>query len=127
MVNFDRDLSLALDETVKLLDCCETDSPIRRMLEYRFTNISNRIENTKPQRFNAPRPDAKTWQVLRASVLNRDAHVCQGCGATERLDVHHVIPLYRGGTNDPSNLISLCRECHAKIHTWLEVGDDTRN
>ena len=36
-------------------------------------------------------------------------------------EVHHIVPLSEGGTNDESNLMSLCRSCHEKIHK--ERGD----
>ena len=29
-------------------------------------------------------------------------------------EVDHVVPLYKGGTNDITNLVSLCRECHSR-------------
>ena len=31
-------------------------------------------------------------------------------------EVHHILPLSRGGTNDEDNLMSLCKSCHSKIH-----------
>lgn len=31
-------------------------------------------------------------------------------------EVHHKVPLAEGGTHDRSNLISLCKSCHAQIH-----------
>ena len=36
-------------------------------------------------------------------------------------EVHHKVPISQGGTHDPSNLMSLCRSCHNKIHH--EIGD----
>lgn len=57
------------------------------------------------------------WQEMRASVLERDNHTCQGCGAKNvTLSVHHIVPLGCGGTNTYRNLIALCEECHGKIH-----------
>jgi 5-methylcytosine-specific restriction protein A len=29
-------------------------------------------------------------------------------------EIDHIIPLFRGGTNDTRNLIALCRNCHGK-------------
>ena len=29
-------------------------------------------------------------------------------------EIDHIIPLFRGGTNDSRNLIALCRNCHGK-------------
>ena len=36
-------------------------------------------------------------------------------------EVHHKLPLSEGGTHERSNLIALCKSCHAKIHG--ERGD----
>ncbi|MDD5880399.1 HNH endonuclease [Stecheria intestinalis] len=30
--------------------------------------------------------------------------------------MNHILPLSEGGTNDESNLESLCWSCHKKIH-----------
>jgi len=53
----------------------------------------------------------------RPKVLKRDNYTCQRCGITQEaidkeLDVHHKVPYKLGGTNELSNLISLCRRCH---------------
>lgn len=60
------------------------------------------------------------WNELRQVVLDRDDSRCQGCGAgiaraTEH-HVHHIVPLGAGGTNSVRNLITLCDECHGRIH-----------
>ena len=34
-------------------------------------------------------------------------------------EVHHILPVNRGGSNDWSNLMSLCHSCHEKIHKAL--------
>ena len=42
---------------------------------------------------------------------------CLGLGfATVATLVHHVKPIADGGTNEESNLKSLCVSCHEKIH-----------
>jgi hypothetical protein len=58
--------------------------------------------------------DSAAWQRARARAKERDGHRCRLCGSTDRLEVHHVRALSRGG--DPyhlNNLITLCRGCHA--------------
>ncbi len=54
----------------------------------------------------------------RAAVLARDRHRCAtpGCRATRFLEVHHVIPRARGGSNDAANLVTLCSRCHGFAH-----------
>jgi DNA-binding CsgD family transcriptional regulator len=41
---------------------------------------------------------------------------CAACGRTSGLDHHHLVPRIFGGSDDETNLITLCDECHAKIH-----------
>ncbi|MGD9545959.1 MAG: HNH endonuclease [Candidatus Krumholzibacteriia bacterium] len=55
---------------------------------------------------------------VRRRVLARDGHRCQGPGCTNTrfLEVHHVQPRARGGTNRPDNLITLCSACHRHVH-----------
>lgn len=53
---------------------------------------------------------------LRFEVLRRDNHTCRYCGASApdvELVVDHVVPRALGGTNDPSNLVTACRECNS--------------
>lgn len=55
---------------------------------------------------------------LRAAVLARDRHRCAspGCGATQFLEVHHVVPRNAGGANEAANLVTLCSRCHGFVH-----------
>lgn len=39
---------------------------------------------------------------------------CANCGSTNNLEVDHIVPLSRGGTNDIDNLRILCKSCHRK-------------
>ena len=52
----------------------------------------------------------------RDAVLRRDHHTCRQCGARQEdgvhLEVDHIVPVARGGTNDPYNLQTLCRACN---------------
>ncbi|MEG1597493.1 MAG: HNH endonuclease [Bacilli bacterium] len=45
--------------------------------------------------------------------------ICHKCGSHEgkSINIHHVIPLADGGTNDYNNLIPLCNHCHRDWHT----------
>lgn len=42
--------------------------------------------------------------------------VCVNCGATEDIDMHHIVPLSQGGGNHLGNIVYLCRRCHYKAH-----------
>ena len=54
------------------------------------------------------------WQARRARVL-KESPYCAMCGE-RATDVHHIIAISDGGTDDRSNLRPLCRE-HHKEHT----------
>ena len=65
------------------------------------------------------------WKQITELVKKRDHYTCQECGKTyppfsPYLHVHHKVELSKGGTNDPSNLISLCTFCHTQKHTHLQ-------
>lgn len=55
------------------------------------------------------RPDVR-YQVL-AAARGRCA-LCGTTSAERRIEVDHIIPRSKGGTNDPSNLQALCDECN---------------
>ena len=53
----------------------------------------------------------------REHALFRDKYTCQCCGAKNtRLEVHHIVYRSQGGTDDVDNLITLCEDCHRKLH-----------
>jgi len=55
----------------------------------------------------------RAWRSLRAQILARDRHRCTLCGAPAT-EVDHIVRVIDGGTDHPSNLRALCRDCHAQ-------------
>ena len=54
----------------------------------------------------------------KEAILNRDNYTCQCCGKKNtRLEIHHIIFRSQCGTDDESNLITLCEDCHSKVHS----------
>lgn len=66
-----------------------------------------------------------TPSVWARLVKERDGRQCQfeGCGATDGLEAHHLVPLSQGGGNTLDNGITLCREHHRReyLRTHLRV------
>lgn len=56
------------------------------------------------------------WERLRKTILDRDGGLCQVCKAAGHITlanaVDHITPKAHGGTDDPSNLQSICLPCH---------------
>jgi 5-methylcytosine-specific restriction endonuclease McrA len=67
------------------------------------------------------------WGKLRDAVRARD-RVCVRCGGSDRLQVHHRVPLAERGTNTLDNLELVCRPCHEAAHATRAstVSDATR-
>jgi 5-methylcytosine-specific restriction endonuclease McrA len=63
------------------------------------------------------RLDPECYQVLHHSVLERDGWRCQVCGSLANLEVHHIMPRSKLGDEAEENLITLCSQCHRKIHS----------
>lgn len=43
-------------------------------------------------------------------VFKRDGFRCKVCQTSENLTVDHIIPISKGGTDEPSNLQTMCRK-----------------
>jgi hypothetical protein len=71
------------------------------------------------------------WPKVHITILRRDRFTCQDCGRQGRqvvagklrgLEVHHIIPRSEGGTDHPTNLKTVCIECH-KSYTAESARD----
>ena len=52
---------------------------------------------------------------LRFEIFKRDGFTCQYCGSQPPevvLHIDHIIPVAKGGDNDPMNLVTACRDCN---------------
>lgn len=59
------------------------------------------------------------WFEIANQVRVRANFTCQGCPTflgPGRGDVHHIVPLSRGGTTTLRNLMLLCGDCHQRRH-----------
>jgi 5-methylcytosine-specific restriction endonuclease McrA len=64
-----------------------------------------------------PKPRAQCWRPSpqqRRKIFERDGNQCVWCGATAELQLDHVIPICKGGSDlDVDNFQTLCRDCNA--------------
>jgi hypothetical protein len=61
------------------------------------------------------------WGILREQVLSRDAYECQESDGYCKgpLQIHHRIPLSKGGSNSADNLETLCVYHHSLKHEHM--------
>lgn len=91
------------------------DEARRKTLNYfrRYGPTKVKYEVQKTDFYRSP-----SWIALAKKIRERDNFTCQQCGrygpnGGGELHVHHIIPRGRGGSNDPSNLVTLCSDCHS--------------
>ncbi len=61
--------------------------------------------------------------AVRKYVFERERYCCKSCGRSDQqteLTIDHIIPLARGGSNDISNLQTLCRRCNTRKRDSLD-------
>lgn len=60
------------------------------------------------------------FENTKAMILNRDNYTCQCCKGKHKdskLEVHHIVFRSQGGSDEESNLITLCHTCHKNLHS----------
>ena len=66
----------------------------------------------------------RAWKRIRDRYASEHP-LCEMCLKEGRVtlmeEVHHILPVSRGGRHNKENLMSLCRSCHNKIH--IKLGD----
>ena len=82
--------------------------------------------NDKPEQFVVETTAYRRNPDVVAEVLSRANGKCEGCGNnapfirksdnTPYLEVHHTIPLSKGGSDTVENAIALCPNCHRRKH-----------
>jgi 5-methylcytosine-specific restriction protein A len=79
------------------------------------------VNEIKP---NRSRTRGRRWMAIRERVLRLTPHCveCYKKGTVRPAqEVDHIIPLYRDGTDEPSNLQALCEACH-QVKTAKDMG-----
>ncbi len=82
-------------------------------------NMNNEISAEYRQYLNSDK-----WKAIRDNIVYRDGNMCRLCGSQERLEVHHMNGKFRFKEEyHPEILITLCADCHERIHLYWHVCD----
>lgn len=97
-----------------------------------ITDMTFETEQFDPHLMKNPKladPEVRPWGYqkgpnygfgnTKAMVLARDDYTCQCCKGKhkdKKLEVHHIVFRSQGGSDDESNLITLCHTCHKALH-----------
>lgn len=108
-----------LDTHVKVVSQVASILPIAKVVVEVASFDIQKIKNPDISGEDYQNGEQKGFWNVREYVLFRDNHTCQICKGKSKdtvLEVHHIIPRSKCGTDRPDNLITLCRTCHERLH-----------
>lgn len=128
-----------LDSHIKFIDSLYDILPISKCI----VEVANfDIQKMKDDTINGvqyQQGDMMGFWNVREYVLHRDNHKCQNpnCISKDKekiLEIHHIKFKHLGGTDNPSNLITLCNKCHTSpnhkegkfLYMWCTEGKKVR-
>jgi 5-methylcytosine-specific restriction endonuclease McrA len=100
---------------------------VQRVREWRAKNPDKRREHTRSRsalerasRQRSMNPLTLESKTIRFALWRNR---CAYCGAVGKMTVDHVLPLFRGGLDDPANAVPACGRCNssksdAPIEWW---------
>lgn len=67
---------------------------------------------------------SRRWQEIKENAQKRDFYKCRICEKNVALDGHHLTYERWGKDEEPRDILSLCRECHGKVHGKIKDPND---
>lgn len=58
----------------------------------------------------------RLWENYRNRETGMILDFCVFCGTKEGIEQHHVLPRAEGGSDDPTNILSVCGAHHGLLH-----------
>ena len=87
-----------------------------RIISYVYNSASKNYEVTEIGNYQSKVATTSISGKDAYRIRNRDGHRCQSCGKGPedgvKLEIDHKIPVDMGGTNEDSNLWTLCQSCN---------------
>jgi len=99
-------------KTNKRLQKLETKTTTLLKTNKRLQKLETKTTTTSPL---VPTIRRKINKDLRQSIVDKQENACGSCklALTSYFQIDHTVGLQFGGTNEESNLMALCCECHA--------------
>lgn len=106
-----------LDSHIRFIDKLKGILPITKVIVEVASFDIQKIKNPDISGTGYQQGEQLGFWNLREYILHRDNHKCQNPNCKNKdknpiLEIHHIIFKSNGGTDTPSNLITLCNKCH---------------
>lgn len=100
-----------------------------KKIKYEIYIIKQKIDYVHDYMLQYPPDWEERCNLLKQQGYDRRGRLryygyCSRCGASKFVQVHHIVPLSKGGSNKVSNLILLCRKCHLLEHNKNDFGSN---
>jgi 5-methylcytosine-specific restriction endonuclease McrA len=59
-----------------------------------------------------------TSQVRFSRAVKKRDRQCVRCGSSDDLRAHHLVPVHKGGSDDPANGVTLCGRCDRAVDRY---------
>ena len=119
------------DDEYALPECIENigseSASAKRVREFREREKSIALQERSDELLYVPYIDESTNQKRYNGnyyhCMTRDNGKCAICGDTQNLCLHHIdgYDKNRPETSAINKMITLCRECHSKVHNGMEI------
>lgn len=106
----------------KFYEMQESRNAWRERAESMARYVMEQTEAPAPPPVGKPRRNPIT-PLTRYMVYARDEWACKHCGATDALQIDHIHPIARGGSDDMDNLQTLCSPCNSRKGARVPGGD----
>ncbi|MCC0669291.1 RNA-guided endonuclease IscB [Clostridioides sp. ZZV14-6153] len=128
-----------LNTHLKFIDYLNSILPIRNIVIEVANFDIQKIKNPDISGVEYQQGEQMGFWNVREYVLHRDGHKCQNPNCKNKskeqiLEIHHIKYKSEGGSDAPSNLITLCNKCHTSpnhkkgkfLYDWCENGKKVR-
>lgn len=124
-----------LDSHIRMIEKLQKILPISKIIIEVANFDIQKIKNPNIEGVDYQKGEQEGFYNLREYILHRDNHKCQNPNCKNKsenpiLMIHHIVFRDMGGTNAPSNLITLCNKCHTSgnhkkgkfLYDWMVEG-----
>ena len=110
-------LSKIINKIIKINDMTQPPIILAEMYKNTISSNNNTISSNNTIKSKTTTNQKRNVTNLQKKVVaSNQEWKCGKCNTIldASYEVDHIIPLYKGGSNETSNLMALCRNCHGK-------------